>query len=445
MSTTQLVLVSSAESLLSAAAAVDAGLLDRPRRRALVVFGRAPVPETALLPHEQPGMSAASARFDDVIVFDELVQPSDPGRWSPRADDRPVLARLLRQIWGIGDDSVTIVVDRPLTEQPVEWLLSAFYGCEVIRLMTGVAGYGPASQEPGWALARRTSRRLYRAVVPGLSPWPERDEDRSGQGMATVAIPAAALGALIDEVAVAAGVETSEPGAGRTALVLAESFVAAGLLTRDQETALWREALEAAVAADVSDVVVLADPIVPANLGIRLGHTAAEGVRVALVEHPAPAEVYLARMRPAVVVGTMSAALLQAWTDGARVVTVGTKQIKEQLRPYSHPARLPWVVVDAVLREDDRWAAAADLEGLIHAVAFCMYPERFAGDRAEVMAFLEALEPHEVGRYTTMNRAQKLGLLPVPEPSPELEPARAEPVAPPRAEGWFRGLVRQLR
>jgi hypothetical protein len=455
MSTTQLVLVSSAESLLAAAAAVDAGLLDRPRRRVLVLFGRAPAPETAVLPHERPGMSAAVARFDDVVVLDELVRPADPVRWSPRGDDRPVLARLLRQAWGIGDDAVVLVSDRPHAEQPVEWLMSAFYGCEVVRLVTDLAGYGPGPKSIGWPQARRTSRYLYREHVPGLALWPEGDERREGTGVEAVAIPAEKWAGVVDDVASAAGSAVPGPGEGRTALVLAESFVADGVLSRDEETALWREAVEAAVAEGVDDVVVVADPVVPANLAVRLSDVAAGAVRVTLVERPAVAEAYLAAMRPAVVVGTMSPALLRARADGARVVPVGAKLVKERLRPYANPIRLPWAVADAALREDARWSDAGALADLIGAVAFCMYPERFAARRKDVAAFLEGLEPAEVGRYTTANRAQKLGLLPVPEPKPEPatetppepepapEPAPEPSGAPTRGEGWFRGLVRR--
>lgn len=452
MSTTQLVLVSSAESLLAAAAAVDAGLLDRPRRRVLVLFGRAPAPETAPLPHERPGMSAATSRFDDVVVLDELVRPADPGRWSPRGDDRPVLARLLRQAWGIGDDVVELVADRPQTEQPVEWLASAFYGCELIRLVTDVAGYGPAAQPLGWPLARRTSRHLYREHVAGLVPWPDGDEHRDGRGVPAVAIPADAVDKLVDEVAAAAGPAVPGPGQGGTALVLAECFVADGILDRDEETSLWRDAVRAAAVEGVTEVLVLADPVVPANLGVRLGDAAPDGVRLTLVDRPAPVEAYLARTRPAVVVGTMSPALLRARATGVRVVPVGAKVVKEHLRPYGNPVRLPWAVVDAALREDGRWSDAGDLTNLVRAVAFCMYPERLADRRADVAAFLEGLEPAEVGRYTTANRAQKLGLLPVPEPAPAAEPEpepapepAPEPPAPARGEGWFRALVRRPR
>ena len=74
-----------------------------------------------------------------------------------------------------------------------------------------------------------------------------------------------------------------------------------------------------------------------------------------------------------------------------------------------------------------------------------MYPDRFPERRADVIAFLEALEPAEVGRYTTANRAQKLGLLPVPRPEAEPEPEptpTAGPRTPGTPAGWFRGLVR---
>lgn len=448
MSTTQLVLVSSAESLLAAAASVDAGLLDQPRRRVLVSFGRAPVPETAVLPHERPGMAAALVRFDDVVALDDLLRPADPRIWSPRGDDRPVLARLLREAWGVGDDTVVIVSDRPHTEQPVEWLVSTFYGCEVVRLMTGLAEYGPAPQPLGWTQALSTSRHLYREHVAGLRPWPEGDEHRGNQGVATQAVPAESWAAVMSEVVSAAGLAVPGPGTGRTAVVLAESFVADKILSRDEETALWREAVDAALAADVEEVVVLADPVVPANLAVRLGDVPADGARVTLVERPAPAEAYLLAMRPAVVVGTMSPALLTARAGGARVVPVGAKLVKERLRPYANPARLPWVVADAALREDGRWSDPEALEALVGAVAFCMYPSRFEERRGDVAAFLEGLEPAEVGRYTTARQAQRLGLLPAPEPTgePAGEPVQPEPgPAEPRGKGWLRGLARRSR
>lgn len=407
-----------------------------------------------MLPHERPGLAPAVSRFDDVVVLDELVQPLDPTRWSPRGDDRPVLERLLRGAWGIGDDTVVIVADRPHAEQPVEWLMSAFYGCEVVRLVTDLAGYGPAPQPLGWPQAQRTSRYLYREHVKGLKPWPEGAEHRPEQGVDALEIPDDAWGGLLDEVVTAAGAVVPCPREGRTALVLAESFVTGDLLSRDEETGLWREAVEAAVAEGADEVVVLADPVVPANLATRLTDLDTGAVRLTLVERPAPAETYLLALRPDVVIGTMSPTLLRAKAGGARVVPVGTKLVKERLRPYANPARLPWAVADAALRDDGRWSAAGDLENLVQAVAFCMYPERFAKDRADVTAFLEALEPAEVGRYTTANRAQKLGLLPVPPPvskpevetEPDPEPEASEPKRPGSSgEGWFRGFVRRPR
>ena len=323
--------------------------------------------------------------------------------------------------------------------------MSAFYGCEVVRLVADLAGYGPAPQPLGWSPALRTSRYLYQDYVKGLAPWPEGGEHRADQGPETTAIPTDAYRALLTEVVSAAGAAVPAPGAGRTALVLAESFVADGILSRDQETSVWREAVEAAVAADVDEVVVLADPVAAANLGTRLGAVETGGVRCTLIENPAPAEAYLGALRPVVVVGTMSPVLLRARADGVHVVPVGAKLVKEQLRPYANPARFSWAVADAVLREDGRWSDSGDLGALLQAVTFCMYPDRFPERRADVIAFLEALEPAEVGRYTTANRAQKLGLLPVPRPEAEPEPEptpTAGPRTPGTPAGWFRGLVR---
>jgi len=410
--TTQLVLVSTPESLLAAAAAVDAELLGSPRERVLVTVAAPGFPELDVPLSGRAGIEGLLDRFDRVVSVDDLIGPLDPRTWSPSGGDRPVLEPLLRAYWGLADGPVEVVVDAE-DEQPGEWLTSVFYGCLVTVLGSTLRAYGPVPGSPSWGWGRRVHRHLYVDRVPGLLPWSPDHSDAE-----PVAIPAPAW----DGVLASVGAPIPPTPAGSTVgLVVGENLAGRRLASHDDETRLLETMVRAAADDGAEHVVVVPDPADPVVLGQRLAgvtqELAARGVTVTVAAAGPPPEAWLAAVRPAVVVGCFAPVLLAAHAAGVRPRSVGAAEVKERLTPYSHPDRIPHTLVDAVLRDGSPWASVTDLRALVRTVAHCMYPERLASLRDEAAATLAATTDAEVRRYPTMRRAQQLRLLETADPA----------------------------
>lgn len=125
-------------------------------------------------------------------------------------------------------------------------------------------------------------------------------------------------------------------------------------------------------------------------------------------------------MRPALVVGCFSTALLTASAlYGLPVARVGTGTLLDRLAPYENSNRVPVTIVDALLPElGDRAAVTsqqpgtvvADLDGLVRAVGFAMQPKIYPSLRAETEAYLTRhLSAHTL-RYFKRRRLTSLGL-----------------------------------
>ena len=421
MSTTQIVQASSAESILAAAAAADAGLLGSPGRRVLVLSRGGPIPETATSPAELPGMAPALARFDQIESLDDLIRPEDARAWSPRGTDRTVFERLLRSGWSLGDD-VELVLERDV-HQPTEWLASTFYGAPLILLSAGLSAYAPPPEPFSWGVEHRVVRLVHVDRVPGLAPWPF---DHTEPDIA--AVPDDAWTRVLTETARAAGLMDNPPRPA-TALVVSENLAGRGLLDRAVETRLLAETIDAVAADGARNVVVLADPGGPVNLRGRLtGVAARDDLSVELIEPAAPHDAYLVALAPQVVGGCFGPLLASAVRAGVRTASTGAKLVKENFRPYPHPDRIVHTIVDALCREDAAWADSDDLARLVECVVFCVYPERFKERRESVVQTVKSLSDADLGRYPTRRRAEALGLIeapPPPPPTPDPVPAPA--------------------
>jgi hypothetical protein len=134
------------------------------------------------------------------------------------------------------------------------------------------------------------------------------------------------------------------------------------------------------------------------------------------------AEVAFQRMRPALVVGCFSTALLTAaGLYGVPVARVGTDTVLARLAPYQNSNRVPLTIVDALLPDIADAAAVQgwtlpsrervdELSALLRAVGFAMQPKIYPGLRGAAETYLaEHLNPHS-RRYFKRRRLTSLAL-----------------------------------
>ncbi|WP_369151958.1 polysialyltransferase family glycosyltransferase [Streptomyces sp. R17] len=375
---TQIVCVSGPADVLVAAAAAEAGLLPRARRRVLLVCDDAPVPEAAPPWDEVPGFARLRARFDAVLSWNEAIRPFHPAAWTPRTEDVPLLERHFRKLWGLGDGRVELVLGAPDTA-PAQSVARVFTGAPLHVYTAGPAGYGPTRGKLDPLIGTRVRQVLHLDLVPGLTPL------LLGEfGAPARAIPADAFRAVAKEVAPAV---TGVPEGA--ALVVGERpSDRAGA-----EDAPHAEMVRAAARRGHDRVVFAPHPASPSRHATGLRAEAGRlGVDLTVLETPVPVEALYEASRPALVVGCASAALFTASAlYGLPVARVGTERPLGRLTPYHHPRRAALVLAEAVLPGEAGGApAAGDLDGLLSALAFTMRPQVRPALRADAERYLAA-------------------------------------------------------
>jgi hypothetical protein len=146
------------------------------------------------------------------------------------------------------------------------------------------------------------------------------------------------------------------------------------------------------------------------------------GAELTQLHRPVLAEVAFQRMRPALVVGCFSTALLTAaGLYGVPVARVGTDTVLARLAPYQNSNRVPLTIVDALLPDIADAAAVQgwtlpsrervdELSALLRAVGFAMQPKIYPGLRGAAETYLaEHLNPHS-RRYFKRRRLTSLAL-----------------------------------
>ncbi|MGA5520751.1 polysialyltransferase family glycosyltransferase [Streptomyces pseudogriseolus] len=375
---TQIVCASGLTDVVVAAAAAEAGLLPKARRRVLLVCDDAPVPEAAPPWDEVPGFARLRARFDAVLSWNEAIRPFHPAAWTPRTEDVPLLERHFRKLWGLGDGRVELVLGAPDTA-PAQSVARVFTGAPLHVYTAGPTGYGPTRGKLDPLIGTRVRQVLHLDLVPGLTPL------LLGEfGAPARAIPADAFRAVAEEVASAV---TGVPEGA--ALVVGERpSDRAGA-----EDAPHAELVRAAARRGHDRVVFAPHPASPSRHAAGLRAEAGRlGVDLTVLETPVPVEALYEASRPALVVGCASAALFTASAlYGLPVARVGTERLLGRLTPYHHPRRTALVLAEAVLPGAAGGPpAAGDLDGLLNALAFTMRPQVRPALRADAERYLAA-------------------------------------------------------
>jgi hypothetical protein len=230
-------------------------------------------------------------------------------------------------------------------------------------------------------------------------------------------VPAGAFSQVLAEVA-----EASEPGADlaglpeAAALLLGQYLSALDILTAGEEEELHLTMLRGAVALGHRDVVFKPHPSAPAHWSRRLEEEAdALGAKLTVLDSPVLAEVLYERLRPAIVIGCFSTALLTASAFyGIPVARTGTGLLLDRLSPYQNSNRIPVTLVDALIPDvADPGAPAAvqpDLNPLLRAVGYCMQSHSYPHLRDEAVAFLAAGLDNDSWRYFKRRRLTALAL-----------------------------------
>jgi alpha-2,8-polysialyltransferase (POLYST) len=417
---TQIFLASTLYGAATLAAALDADCFPEAERRVLLVSNNAAVPETATPLDRMPGFDRLRGRFESVLSWNETIRPHHPSGWAPRPDDVPLWERYLRLLWDMGTpggtDEVELVLES-LQVSPAHALAQLFPDAPIDVYADGLMSYGPTRSKLDPLIGTRVRRLLHPDLLPGLTPLLLAEF-----GVPSEIVPSAAVAAVFADLAAHTPQTPDGGGYGEGPAVLLGQYLSAlDILSADEEEALHVRMLRGAARLGHHHVVFKPHPVAPARFSRALEKEAGElGVALTVLEHPLLAEVLFARVRPALVVGCFSTALLTASAlHGLPVARTGTEVLLERLAPYENSNRVPVTLVDAAVPDLDALDATpppgplgtdtARLGALLRAVGFCMQPKLHPRLRAEAAAFLAA-HPAERARYVKRRRLTALQL-----------------------------------
>ncbi|KOG90968.1 hypothetical protein ADK38_05760 [Streptomyces varsoviensis] len=397
------------------AAALDAGRFAPAGRRLLLVSNNAAIPETTPSLQDAPGFELLRDRFDGLLSWNETIRPFHPGGWSPRADDVPLWERHLRLLWDLGDDDIELIVES-IQVNPALALAQLFPGAPVEVYADGLMSYGPTRNKLDPLIGTRVRRLLHLDLVPGLRPLLLTEF-----GVPAEIVPTEAFTEVLAHLAASAAEITAPKGA---ALLLGQYLSALDILTPVEEEELHVRMLRGAVELGHRAVVFKPHPTAPARWSRMLEEEAGRlGVELVVLDTPVLAEVLYQRLRPALVVGCFSTALLTASAlYGLPAARLGTELLLERLTPYQNSNRVPVTIADALLPDLNRpetvrgWtppagtAAGEQLTGLLSAVGFAMQAQIYPELRPAAERYLAAnLNPH-TWRYFKRRRLTSLAL-----------------------------------
>ncbi len=402
---TQLFALHTPYGLMSAVAAIDAGLVPPGGERVLVPINSAAVPETNRGIDESARLRTLLDRFDRVEPLNRLLDPLHPAAWSPRAAELPAWGRLLACAWGLDGDDLDLYVQTPQVA-PVRTLLSLFSEARIFVIGDGLMTYAPIRDRVAHTVSARVRQVIYPDVLPGLMPLLFAEA-----GARTVPVPMPAFSAVVDEIDRAGSIGVASTDTS-TVLVLGQYLAALHLVTADEETAMQQEMIDRAVHRGARRIIFKPHPTAPPISADRVRRRAQRhGIAFETYRGDAPAEVLTRRLRAAAVVAGFSTALPTVRAlYGTPIDAVGTEAVLAALRPFENGNRIPATIVDATNRDDGAYAAPGRLQHLVDAVGYCMQPRVAAHLRPRAEELLAGLDPEERVRYFSPRRLAELHL-----------------------------------
>ncbi|WP_336205146.1 polysialyltransferase family glycosyltransferase [Nonomuraea sp. LPB2021202275-12-8] len=385
---------------MSLAAAIDDGAFGE-GRRVLLVSNNAVIPEVAVPLDGAPGFSALRSRFDEVHSWNDLIAPLHPSDWRARVIEVPMLERLVNARLGLG--AVDELVLESIAVPPARTIAGLVRDCPITVYSDGLMSYGPTRDPLPAEIFRRITRLLHLDLVPGLTPLL-----LSEYGVPAATISEAAFLAVVAEVTA-----TAPDMLAAEAMILGQYLSALEIVTPEEEAALHESMLRGLAARGHRTVVFKPHPAAGRGHARLLRAAAAPlGVRLLVAGESVPAEACFAALRPELVVGCFSTALVTAGRYfGLQVATHGTDLVLERLTPYENSNRIPVTIVDALLPRlsadgpVDR-PSEPDIQALVSTVGYCMQADAYPGLRPDAIDF----DP----RYFKRKRLEALDLLPKP-------------------------------
>ncbi|MFD3665548.1 polysialyltransferase family glycosyltransferase [Streptomyces sp. NPDC058659] len=416
--TTQIFCASTLYGAATLAAALDSGCFGRADRRILLVTNNAAVPETTPALDEAEGFERLRGRFDSVLSWNETISPLHPAGWTPRGQDMPMLQRHLRRIWDLGDDRVELALES-LQVTPALAIAHLLPDAPITVYADGLMSYGPTRNKIDPLIGGRVRGLLHLDLVPGLEPLLLAEF-----GAVPRAVPVEAFTKVVEELS---GPVAATPEEG-PALLLGQYLAALKLLTAAEEEELHLRMVRGAIARGHRKLVFKPHPTAPDTWTRTLVDEAARlGAELTVEDRPVLAEVLYRELRPALVVGCFSTALLTAHSFyGLPVARVGTDTLLERLTPFPNSNRIPLTVVDAVVQPLEEGGAdepagpaldVAELNDLVAAVGFAMQPKIRADLREAAARHLSGPHAERTRHHFTRRRLTVLNLpggLPLP-------------------------------
>lgn len=410
--TTQIFMASTLYGTATLAAALDSECFGPADRRILLVCNNAATPETSAALDEMPGFEQLRGRFGEVISWNETISPFHPGGWAPRLDDVPLWERHLRLLWDLRDDDIELIVES-IQVNPALGFCQIFTGAPVTVYADGLMSYGPTRNKIDPLVGTRVDRLLHLDLVPGLKPLLLTEFDVEPE-----IVPADAFSKVLAELEATGD---ALPSLDAPALLLGQYLSALEILTAEEEENLHVRMLKGAVALGHTRIVFKPHPSAPARWSRALEREAEKlGAELSVLDTPVLAEVLYQRMRPALVVGCFSTALLTASAlYGLPVARIGTGPLLDRLAPYENSNRVPVTIVDALLpdlsdraavEEQRRAMDVADLTALVRAVGYAMQPKIYPDLRPDAERYLTRRLTQYTWRYFKRRRLTSLAL-----------------------------------
>ncbi|MEO3786666.1 alpha-2,8-polysialyltransferase family protein [Actinocorallia sp. B10E7] len=409
---TQIFVASTLFGAMTVAAAIDAGRFGPPgRRRMLLVSDNTAIPELGLDLTASPGFAGVRDRFDEVRSWNEEISPLHPSGWMPRTEELMIWERLFRDRWGLGDEPLELAVET-IAASPAKALTSIFSEALITVYADGLMSYGPTRDGLPDGVGSRITRLLHLDLVEGLTPLLLGEH-----GVPSEVIPDDAFTAVLQKL------NRPEPpadGLDGGALVVGQYLAALEILSEQEEDELHVAMLRGVVARGHTTVLFKPHPSSPVRTAGRLAHEAARlGARLVVLDASVPAETWCAALRPSLIVGCFSTALVTASRyHGVPAAAVGTRLLLQRLAPYQNSNRVPVTIIDTMLphlAEDGTLSApvlssVSALHELLVAVAYAMRAASLPERRKEAVAFLSEHASGEMMRYFKKRRLTALGL-----------------------------------
>ncbi|WP_435746972.1 polysialyltransferase family glycosyltransferase [Microbacterium sp. PMB16] len=407
---TQLFALHSAYGLATAAAAIDAGLLDDAHRsdgigeRILVPFTSSRIPETTVGIAADPSLRSLRDRFDRIEDLDGVLGPLHPSSWEPAEVDLPILERLLTRAWDLDPRNLELFVQSPQVA-PARTLMSLFPNARITIVGDGLMTYSPMRVRMPHPVAARIVRVVHADVVPGVRPLVGSTHAQ------IVPVPPERFAAALGETD--AGEQTPEiDGDMPTALVLGQYLSVLGLMRPAEEIALQQDMIDRAARWSPRRIVFKPHPAAPPLLtdAVRARATA-RGIAFVEYRGGIPAELLAERLDAVAVVAGFSTALPTVHTlFGREIGSAGADTVLRMLTPFENSNRIPATIVDALTRDRSPYTDPARLQLLVDAVGYAMQPEIAAHLRPRAEELLDGLDAAERDRYFAPERLSALRL-----------------------------------